>query len=200
MEGAFRFDSKLYRVMEKVVSLVKLNLMWILFSIPIVTIGAANCALHEVAFQIASNKEGYICRTFVSAFKRKFRQATILWIPMLLTGIGIVFDYLFWSQGQGTLPSFMKGLTLALGFVHLSVTVYIYPLAARMETNSKTTVRNAALLAFKYLPQTLYQIFWLFVLWIAGQIWALGLLFMLLAGVACVAVIHAKVLEKIIGT
>lgn len=197
MEGAFRFESKLYRVMEKVISLVKLNLMWILFSIPIVTIGAANCALHEVAAQIASNQEGYVCRTFLTVFKRKFRQATILWIPMLLVGIGIVLDYLFWNQGQGTVVSVMKGLTLALGILYLFITVYIYPLADRMDTSMKITLRNAALLAIKYLPQTLYQLLWLFILWIVGQIWAVGLLFTFLAGVACVAVLHAKVLEKI---
>lgn len=183
--------------MEKVISLVKLNLMWILFSIPIVTIGAANCALHEVAAQIASNQEGYVCRTFLAVFKKKFRQATILWIPMLLVGIGIVLDYLFWNQGQGTVVSVMKGLTLALGILYLFITVYIYPLADRMDTSMKITLRNAALLAIKYLPQTLYQLLWLFIFWIVGQIWAVGLLFTFLAGVACVAVLHAKVLEKI---
>lgn len=197
MEGAFRFESKLYRVMEKVISLVKLNLMWILFSIPIVTIGAANCALHEVAAQIASNQEGYVCRTFLAVFKKKFRQATILWIPMLLVGIGIVLDYLFWNQGQGTVVSVMKGLTLALGILYLFITVYIYPLADRMDTSMKITLRNAALLAIKYLPQTLYQLLWLFILWIVGQIWAVGLLFTFLAGISSVAVLHAKVLDRI---
>lgn len=183
--------------MEKVISLVKLNLMWILFSIPIVTIGAANCALHEVAAQIASNQEGYVCRTFLAVFKKKFRQATILWIPMLLVGIGIVLDYLFWNQGQGTVVSVMKGLTLALGILYLFITVYIYPLADRMDTSMKITLRNAALLAIKYLPQTLYQLLWLFILWIVGQIWAVGLLFTFLAGISSVAVLHAKVLDRI---
>lgn len=197
MEGAFRFDSKLYKVMEKVISIVKLNLMWILFSIPIVTIGAANCALHEVAAQIASNQEGYVCRTFLAVFKKKFRQATILWIPMFLVGIGIVLDYLFWNQGQGTVVSVMKGLTLALGILYLFLTVYIYPLADRMDTSMKITLRNAALLAIKYLPQTLYQLLWLFILWIVGQIWAVGLFFTFLAGISSVAVLHAKVLDRI---
>lgn len=197
MEGAFRFDSKLYRVMEKVISLVKLNLMWILFSIPVVTIGAANCALHEVAAQIASNREGYVCRTFFAVFKRKFKQAAIIWIPMFLAGVGIVVDFIFWNQMQGIMASVMKGLTLALGVLYLFITIYIYPLTDKMETGIKTTLRNAALLAFKYLPQTLYQFLWLFILWIVGQIWAIGLLFTFLAGVACVAVLHAKVLDKI---
>lgn len=183
--------------MEKVISIVKLNLMWILFSIPIVTIGAANCALHEVAAQIASNQEGYVCRTFLAVFKKKFRQATILWIPMFLVGIGIVLDYLFWNQGQGTVVSVMKGLTLALGILYLFLTVYIYPLADRMDTSMKITLRNAALLAIKYLPQTLYQLLWLFILWIVGQIWAIGLLFTFLAGISSVAVLHAKVLDRI---
>ena len=31
MEGIFRFDSRLYRTVEKLVNLVKLNFLWILF-------------------------------------------------------------------------------------------------------------------------------------------------------------------------
>ena len=34
MEGVFRFDSRLYRTVEKLVNLVKLNFLWILFSLP----------------------------------------------------------------------------------------------------------------------------------------------------------------------
>lgn len=197
MEGAFGFDSKLYRVMEKIISLVKLNLIWMLFCIPIITIGAANCALHEVAARIASNREGYVCRTFLAVFKRNFRRATVLWIPMLLAGVGIILDYLFWNQVQGTLASVMKGLTLVLGILYLFITVYVYALMDRMDTDVKITFRNAFLLAFKYLPQTFYQLLWLFILWIAGQIWAIGLLYTFLAGFATVAVLHARVLEKI---
>ena len=60
MEGVFRADSKLYQIVEKIVNLVKLNMIWILFCIPIVTIGAANAALHEIALQILNGEEGNI--------------------------------------------------------------------------------------------------------------------------------------------
>lgn len=197
MEGAFRIDSKVYRAVEKVICLVKLNLIWLAFSIPIVTMGAANCALHETASRIVEGTEGYILHTFLDTFRRKFKQATLLWIPFLIAGIGIYLDFCFWKQMPEGLGSVMMALVMVLGIVYFSFLVYAFPLATRMETGFKMTLRNAALLAFKYLPRTLYLLLWLGILWIMGKIWAVGLLFTLLAGISTVAVIHAAMLKKI---
>ncbi len=37
MTGAFRIESRLFRIVDKAVSLIKLNILWILFSIPLFT-------------------------------------------------------------------------------------------------------------------------------------------------------------------
>lgn len=197
MEGAFRVDSKLFRAVDKLLALVKLNLIWMCFCIPIFTIGAANCALHEVASQIEGGNEGYIFKSFVSTFKKKFRHSTLIFLPVLIIGAGIYLDYHFWSQMTGTFAGVMKGMVIALAVVYLFLSVYLYPLMARMDTGLKKTVRNAALLAFKYLPQTLYLVLWLGILWIVGKIWAMGLFVTIMLGASTVAVLHAKVLKKI---
>lgn len=197
MEGAFRFDSKLYRAVDKLVNLIKLNIIWMLFCIPVITIGAASCALHETAFRLAQGTEGYILPTFLEVFKRKFKQATLLWLPFLAIGIGIYLDFMFWRQVQGIPGSVMTVLVMVLGFVYFAVLIYVFPLAAKMDTGVKTTLRNGALLVFKYLPSTLYMLLLLGILWIAGKIWAIGLLFTILAGVSTVAVLHAGSLKKI---
>lgn len=57
MENVSYFENKLFRIVEKVVNLIKLNFIWLLFSIPVVTIGAANCALYEISVKIAKMKK-----------------------------------------------------------------------------------------------------------------------------------------------
>ncbi len=49
MAGGFYFENRLFRIAEKAVNLIKLNILWILFSLPLVTGGAALCALHVTA-------------------------------------------------------------------------------------------------------------------------------------------------------
>ena len=62
MTGAFRMESRLFRIVEKTVNLIKLNIIWVLCSLPIVTGGAALCALHVTAVKILKDEEGYVKR------------------------------------------------------------------------------------------------------------------------------------------
>lgn len=39
MAGGFYFENRLFRIAEKAVNLIKLNILWILFSLPLVTGG-----------------------------------------------------------------------------------------------------------------------------------------------------------------
>lgn len=197
MEGVFRADSKLYQIVEKIVNLVKLNMIWILFCIPIVTIGAANAALHEIALQILNAEEGYIVPSFYKAFRKNWKKATKLWIPLFVVGIGIYMDVMFWQQINGVVADTMKGLVLVIGMLYLFLSIYSYPLTVHMETGVKLTIQNSALLAFKYLPKTIYMAVWIGILWMIGKIWAIGLLIQILMGGSMAAVLHAAVLKKI---
>ncbi len=197
MENVFRSDSKLYQIVEKIVNLIKLNVIWMLFCIPIITVGAANTALHKVALQILNGEEGYIVQSFYKEFRRNWKQKTIIWIPMLIIGIGIYLDMIFWQRIEGIMADTMKGFVLVLVILYFFLSVYIYPLIAHMNTNFRVTLRNAVLLAFKYLPKTIYMVVWLGIIWIVGKIWAIGLLLQLVAGASIVAFLHAVVLKKI---
>lgn len=190
-------DSKLFGFMDRVISLVKLNVIFLLCCIPVITIGAAGCALHEMAYRIKEGREGYVVRSFLKVFRAKFRQATLLWLPFLITATGLTVDYWFWSAVEGSFAVLMKGLVIALWAVWFFILEYAFPLTAHMDTGVRITIRNAALLAFKYLPRTLYMFLWLGILWLAGRIWAMGLLFVVLAGSSCVACIHAKILNTV---
>lgn len=43
MKGAFSIDSKLYKMVDKAVSMIKLNILFVVCSLPVITIGAAGC-------------------------------------------------------------------------------------------------------------------------------------------------------------
>lgn len=60
----FSVDSPLYRFLSKLLDVIRLNFLWILFSIPLVTIGASTVAALSVALKMADDEEGYIGRSF----------------------------------------------------------------------------------------------------------------------------------------
>lgn len=42
MEGMFYFDGRLFRIVEKVINLIKLNVLFVVFSLPLVTGGGGS--------------------------------------------------------------------------------------------------------------------------------------------------------------
>lgn len=197
MKGAFSIDSKYYRVVEKAVSLIGLNLLWIIFSLPVVTIGAASCALYDTAVRIASDTEGGIAKNFLAVFCRKWTQALRLWLVLLGAGAGLLFNLSFWRGQEGVVPEVMTGAVVMLSVFWLFLTVYGIALAARTEASVKTTLKCAALLALKYLPQSCYLLFLAAVFLAAGWLWPLAALAELFAGAAALAALYGRVLEHI---
>lgn len=197
MESIFSSENKLFNAVEKCMDLIKLNLLWMLFCVPVVTAGASTCALHEMASRMAAGEDGYIFRPFLRAFQSSFVRATKVWVPFLLIGIGIAADFIFWMGVSGGMAAVMRGLVVVMGVIYLFLAVYLFPLIVRTETSWKVLLRNCALLAFKYLPRTLYMVLWMFIVFFAGKIWALGMWVVFLAGGSGVALIHGYCLNRI---
>lgn len=194
MEGAFRFDSRLFRLVEKTINLIELNLLWVLFSLPLVTGGAALCALHITAAKILKNEESYVLRDFWTVYKEKMKSSLKIWIPLLFAAFVLLFDYMFWQNMDGSLAEVMRGFVFVMCGMWMVLVFYVFPLAARMDTTAGTMYRNGILLMFKYLPQSMYLLFITGIFVIAGLLWTPVFYVMMLAGGAVIAVVHGKML------
>lgn len=153
-------DSKLYKTIVGFWDAVKLNFMWLLFSLPIVTIGASTVAAYDVALKMVENNEGHVVRQFIKAFKTNWRQG----IPLgLITLVGIYCCYLnfeFFEKIEGNPIWFLiSGIVISLvGLVHIT---YAYPLSARYHNNIRNTLSNSKEMVFKYFVRTI--VMWLII-------------------------------------
>ena len=94
IQRVFSQDNGFMPVLYKISNLFLLNILWILFSLPIITAGAAAAALYTVTLKMCRNKESYICRSFVKAFLKNFRQGTLIWLAYAAVG-GILYFNLY---------------------------------------------------------------------------------------------------------
>lgn len=199
MEGTYHFDSRLVQGIEKAFSLIKLNILWAICSLPLVTGGAALCALHITAVKILKNEESYIFRDFWAVFKAKLMPSLRLWVPLLLAAFVLLFDYKFWQGIDGDLAGMVRIFTCVLLGIWMVLVFYMFPLAARMDVPAKTTYRNSILLMFKYLPQSIYLLFLTATFLVAGLLWMPIFYIMALAGSSLLAAAHGKLLLWIFG-
>ena len=152
----FGIDSKFYEVVSKIADLVVVNLLFVLCSLPIITIGASTTALYGVTKKMAENREGYIFRNYFRLFKENFKQSTIMWSILLLLALIPTIDlYIINSFEKTIVTTALKGLMLATALAILFVFLY----AMALQSTIKNTLKNAFLMGIGYFPWTLLIVF-----------------------------------------
>ncbi|MFV0634457.1 YesL family protein [Demequina sp.] len=125
---------------------VVLNLLFLVTCLPVVTIGAALSALFEVTMRYSDDERGRPLPDYLPAFKRNFRQASLVMLALGLPAVVLLFSALFWVF-QGSMVSVIWGAFAALAAAYLAVAfMYGEALVARYRNTTRQTLRNALLL------------------------------------------------------
>lgn len=80
MKNIFNLDNRFFTFMGKVADVMILNLLFIITSIPTITIGTSLTALYSVSLKQSSGTSSYIAKEYFFAWKTNFKQSTIMWI------------------------------------------------------------------------------------------------------------------------
>lgn len=154
MSGLFRADGGLYRFLSRFWDLVRLNFMWMLFSLPVVTIGASTVAAYSVAMKMVDDEEGYVARSFVAAFKANLRHGMIMGLIFLAATYAVYLDYeINRVSEEGSVILIVIGIVSV--FVYVSAMLYAFPLLARYENGIVATIQNSMEISRRYFGRTL---------------------------------------------
>lgn len=85
-------DKPLFAVLTKLTYSAYLNILWLVCSLPIVTIGASTTALFYVTLKMAEDRDDGLTRMFFKAFRENFKPATKLWLILLAVGSFLAVD------------------------------------------------------------------------------------------------------------
>lgn len=152
-------NSPFLQALGKLSDIVFCNIMFVLFSLPIITIGASFTALNSCMQRLIDDREDdLVARDFWRAFKTNFWQATAIWMICLV--VIVILVAFFWVTnsmldvlGRGyLLPFFLISFLFYCGFQ------YLFPIQARYKLKIRDTIKNAYLLSLAALPWTLLSI------------------------------------------
>lgn len=158
MGRLFDLDSPIMRFLNRMADMIILNILMMICCIPIITVGAACTAMHYVLLKMVRDEEGYLIKGFFKSFVRNFKQATLIWLFMLLVLVVLVGDWMIFGASAVTFPKALVIGVAAIGIIALMVAVYVFPVLARFDNSIKNTILNAAILAVGNLPKTLLMI------------------------------------------
>lgn len=153
----FNMNSGFFKFINRLLDVLFINLLWIICSLPIVTIGASTCAAFSITLKMVDDEEGYIGKTFFKAFKQNFKQGTLMW---LITAPCIYMLYLLWQmviKSEDINAIVIIGVIL-LTAIAISINLYSYPLIARYENSLKKIIKNSFGICVQFFIKTLILI------------------------------------------
>ena len=150
MRDFFSGDNPVMGFLSSIVDLIVLELVWFVFCIPIVTIGASTEAFYYAVNKVIRKKKGQILSEFWHGFKDGFKNATIIWIIVLV--IELVCGYAMMC----TLPALSSGSAVgfsSLLFLLVAVFTFFYfmtacAVTARFSNKAMATAGNALVIMF----------------------------------------------------
>ena len=176
------------------------TLLWLVCSIPIITIGASTTAFYSVMLKLVKDEESYITKSFFKAFKENFKISTIVWLIMGTIG-GLVCTSLYIVFNSSKVES---KLFYALPFYLLVLIIYtmtinfVFPYIAKFYDTVKRTLMISLIFSTRHFLQSILLIIIDAAIFIfAFKIPALFILFPLISGF-CHAKVYQKIFAKII--
>ena len=149
-------DGKFVKVLNRIADLVGLNLLAILFCIPIITIGASITAVYGCIFRIQEKREGYLTKDFWKLFKECFRSSTIIYLVGAAVVAMLYLDYQIFDTDSRL--DILQVLVVAGGILVAEIFTYAFPMESYFENSLKATVKNALLLGISNIPYTLLML------------------------------------------
>jgi len=151
----FKVESPIYRFLSRFWDLVKLNALWLLFSLPIITIGAATVAAYGVTLKMADEHEGHVGRQFVQGFKDNWKQGIPLGIIGMVVSYLVYLNLELFNKVPGN-PIMFLFAAIIIGFVGLLHLTYAFPLSARYHNTLFRTLRNSSELVVQFFLKTMF--------------------------------------------
>ena len=131
------------------------NLLFILCSIPLITIGPALTALYHCTLRsIKGNNPGTV-KTFFRAFKESFRQSVLVWILFLVILAVLVLNIRFLLSQDSSASQMLVYLSMAVTAFAVIGFLYIFPVIAAFSNSLKNLLRNSYIFAFMHFPSTI---------------------------------------------
>ena len=108
-------DTPLYRMTNSIYRWFAVSMLWLLCSLPIVTIGAATAAAMEAFLDPEDGSPQGLAKAYFCSFRKNFPRATALWLLTLAALALLVLDAVFYQQMMESLPWLLPAAAVILG-------------------------------------------------------------------------------------
>lgn len=134
MKGFFRVDGKFHTIMSKIVDLFLLMVLWVIGSLPVVTVITSTASMYTALVKCVRYDQGRVLPVFWEAYRVNLRQGIAL--TVLFGAVGVLLagvDYWVFVVSTSRTGAFLILAVAALGLsvVYLLNLLWIVPVFSR---------------------------------------------------------------------
>ena len=185
--------------LEKVFNLMLANLLFLLCSLPVITLGASLAGLWQVVLDQIYKDDQPVIRRFFGSFRENFVPATLSFLMLVLFLFGMVCNALLvLTYCRGWIAQLLYILIGVLTGAVICLFSYVFPLLVRYRNPLRVHLNNALILTVVKLPRSLLMgllntmVFW--IPFFSMKLFLATMVFWLLLGFGFIAYWDARIL------
>jgi uncharacterized membrane protein YesL len=175
---------QLFKILEFVTAFFQLNILWLLFCLPVITIFPATVAMYCVIRQWVLHKDYSVFRAFFQYFKENFKQSFILGLIWIVFAGVFYLDFML-MKNLGTFQYILLPVLSLIGIVILFITIFIFSTIANYKVNWLTAIKNSMFFSVRYFFVTLSVIVLFVLMVLILYTWSVTFLFIFCAFAYC---------------
>lgn len=156
MKNLFNPENPLMKFLSHFFDIMVLNFFFIITSLPLFTIGASLSAAYHITLKLTDGEEPYIIKGYFKAFRENFRQATLLWIPLMAAILFFSADLFIIYCIIDKRYEFLQIPVWIFLFIIVSLIIYAFPLLSSYQCTTRQLLKNAVLLSIANFPTTVF--------------------------------------------
>lgn len=157
MNNLFNYENGIMSKIAQIADIVTLGVFWVIFSLPLITLGASSAAFYYSYTKCIRQKTGYAWKTFFQSFKSNFKQATGIWLGVLAALLMAALDsYLMGLTDKFTVAlNLLRAVIFILTLFCIIWSLYIFPYISRFALSTKAAAKNCILIMLANFPSSL---------------------------------------------
>lgn len=143
-----KIDGKFYNMMSKFVDMMLINVLFVISSIPIITIGAGITASHTIYNNYSLGETDQIISRYIEAFKKNFKQSTIVHIFLAVVFTVLIINLRLFPYYQANLKWLVLIALIAFLLFFYFYSILIYPYLSKFYDTLKVASSNTIKMVF----------------------------------------------------
>jgi uncharacterized membrane protein YesL len=153
MKGLFNIDNPVMRFITKVGYLWWLDILFVVTSLPVFTIGVSITALNYACMKLLDD-EGSITANYFKSWKENLKQGTGLGLMYLAFAALIAVALVFYNKMDQSELKLMWACVIAIGILYLISLCWVFAVQSKFVHPVMDTIHYSFVIAFQNLPET----------------------------------------------